>query len=82
MRSRRSLWGTDIPEAKSSGTSIFLGVRESFRGLPVPRSSRCRDVFWLQPSRVVGNPFFVAGGLLLTRVNVAECEAQARAAST
>ena len=79
----RSLFARMIPKHKSSEYFGFYSVFEKFAGVAGP-AVFATSVTLFGSSRVavlsvIG--FFIAGGLVLTRVNVAEGEAQAAAAS-
>jgi UMF1 family MFS transporter len=79
----RSLFARMIPKQKSSEYFGFFSVFEKFAGIAGPALFALSvSLFGSSRSAVLSViVFFVAGGLILTRVNVAEGEAQARAAS-
>ena len=79
----RSLFARMIPKHKSSEYFGFFSVFEKFAGIAGPALFALSvDMFGSSRAAVVSVIlFFVAGGLVLTRVNVAEGEAQAREAT-
>jgi UMF1 family MFS transporter len=79
----RSLFARMIPKQKSSEYFGFFSVFEKFAGIAGPALFALSvTLFGSSRSAVLSVIlFFVAGGIVLTRVNVAEGEAQARAAS-
>ena len=79
----RSLFARMIPKHKSSEFFGFFSVFEKFAGVAGPALFFASiTLFGSSRAAIVSVIlFFVAGGLVLTRVNVAEGEAQAAAAS-
>jgi UMF1 family MFS transporter len=79
----RSLFARMIPKQKSSEYFGFFSVFEKFAGIAGPALFAVSvSLFGSSRAAVLSVIlFFVAGGLILTRVNVAEGEAQARAGS-
>jgi MFS transporter, UMF1 family len=78
----RSLFARMIPKHKSSTYFGFFSVFEKFAGVAGPALFAASVMFFgsSRPAVLSVILFFVAGGLVLTRVNVAEGEAQARQA--
>ena len=76
----RSLFARMIPKHKSSAYFGFFSVFEKFAGVAGPALFAASVMFFGSSRAAVLSVilFFVAGGLVLTRVNVAEGEAQAR----
>jgi UMF1 family MFS transporter len=79
----RSLFARMIPKHKSSEYFGFFSVFEKFAGIAGPALFAASvSLFGSSRAAVLSViAFFVCGGLVLTRVNVTEGEAQARAAS-
>lgn len=75
----RSLFARMIPRHKSSEYFGFFSVFEKFAGVAGPALFAASIMFFGSSRAAVLSVilFFVAGGLVLTRVNVAEGEAQA-----
>jgi UMF1 family MFS transporter len=78
----RSLFARMIPKHKSSEYFGFFSVFEKFAGIAGPALFAASvSVFGSSRSAVLSViAFFIVGGLLLSRVNVVEGEAQARVA--
>ncbi len=76
----RSLFARMIPKHKSSAYFGFFSVFEKFAGVAGPALFAASIIFFGSSRAAVLSVilFFVAGGLVLTRVNVAEGEAQAQ----
>ena len=76
----RSLFARMIPRHKSSEYFGFFSVFEKFAGVAGPALFAASVMFFGSSRAAVLSVilFFVAGGLVLTRVNVAEGEAQAQ----
>ena len=76
----RSLFARMIPKHKSSTYFGFFSVFEKFAGVAGPALFAVSVMLFgsSRPAVLSVILFFVAGGLVLTRVNVAEGEAQAR----
>jgi UMF1 family MFS transporter len=79
----RSLFARMIPKHKSSEYFGFFSVFEKFAGIGGPALFALSvDIFGSSRTAVASVIlFFIAGGLVLARVNVAEGEAHARAAA-
>jgi UMF1 family MFS transporter len=79
----RSLFARMIPKHKSSEYFGFFSVFEKFAGIAGPALFAVSvTAFGSSRAAVISViVFFVCGGLVLTRVNVAEGEAHARQAS-
>jgi len=79
----RSLFARMIPKHKSSEYFGFFSVFEKFAGIAGPALFALSvSLFGSSRAAVLSViAFFVCGGLILTRVNVAEGEARARAAA-
>jgi UMF1 family MFS transporter len=78
----RSMFATMIPKHKSSQFFAFFGIFEKFAGVlgPLVFGLVAQRTGTSRPAILALIPFFLIGGWLLTKVDVAEGQAAARAA--